>query len=117
MRRPLDPLRPLHSFAAMFPIVVALAGGCHPPSEPGSCARESESACTEYTAREAAAAKRMCVNQTWTERGSCPKSGVIGDCVHEGGAVVDHIYAGAPNQFTAATAQKLCEAKGGVWRS
>lgn len=101
-------------------VVAALAlalAACHTePGAPGSCTRDRDGACTEYPADRATAGKRMCAGFTWREgAGTCPKESRLGTCTKEGGRVVDILYGGPPNHFTAATAEGACTGAGGQW--
>jgi len=102
------------AFAALVACVLA---GCRAEaSPPGSCMRDRDGACTEYPGDRAAAGKRMCAGFTWREgAGSCPAEGRLGTCAKEAGRVVEILYAGPPNHFTAATAQGACTGAGGQW--
>ena len=93
---------------------MALLAACHPDSEPGACLREKDNACVEYDRDTATAGKSKCVGFSWTN--ACPAENRLGSCVREAGKVVETMYAGAPNHYTAAIAKQTCEGSGGAFR-
>lgn len=103
--------------ARVLGALVVMATACAKESAPpGSCTRDRDGTCTEYPADRAMAGKRMCSGFTWREgAGSCPAENRLGTCAKEGGRVVELLYGGPPNHFTADTAQKACGAAGGQW--
>ncbi len=94
---------------------VALAA-CSKEGEAGSCLRPVENVCVEYNGSQGAAGKRMCSGMTWT-RGekSCPTAQRLGSCVKQG--QIEHVYAGAPNNYTPASAKSSCEFGGGSFKA
>ncbi|AKU94218.1 hypothetical protein AKJ09_00882 [Labilithrix luteola] len=97
----------------------AVVVGCSKQSgSPGSCYRERDSTCTEYSAAESVAAQRMCQGFRWTSgTNTCPKENRIGACVRENGHVTEMMYSGPPNQFTPDIARSTCERAGGTFNA
>ncbi len=103
--------------AVAFVTLVALAA-CKPSGDAsaGSCMRDRDGACTEYPSERAAAGKRMCAGFTWREgTSSCPSENRLGTCTKESGHVVEILYGGPPNHFSADTARSACTGAGGQW--
>jgi hypothetical protein len=87
--------------------------GCT-PGEPGSCLREKENICIEYTRAQGAAGKRMCAVTWLAGEKSCPTTSLLGACVKKDG--VESFYSGPPNNYGAASAKSKCEWGSGVFR-
>ena len=84
------------------------------PGEPGSCHRENDNACVDYSAAQAAAARRMCAGNKWTPgEKACGSANRLGSCTKKDGA--EWIYGGPPNNYTAASAKTACDFAGGVF--
>lgn len=93
----------------------ALAACDSKPAEPGSCFRPQENACIEHDAAHAAGGKRLCVGLVWTAgAGSCPPANRLGTCTKKDGAEL--LYAGPPNNYSAASAKLACEHGAGTFR-
>jgi hypothetical protein len=99
--------------------VIAIAGAfsCRrPPAPPGACANLAMNVCTQYGAKQARAAKRMCGAAPWLEgEDACPRDGALGRCVRERGAYTEWLYAGPPNRYTAEAARRTCKESGGAF--
>jgi hypothetical protein len=90
--------------------------GCSNEGEPGSCFRPRDNACVEYGRAQGAAGKRLCSGMTWTAGDkSCPSAGRLGTCVKKSGP--EHLYGGAPNNYSPSSAKNACEWAGGVFTS
>lgn len=88
------------------------SAGCSKGAEPGSCYREHDNACVEYAPAEGAAGKRLCAGMKWTPGpATCPSTNKLGTCLKKSGA--EHVYAGAPNNYSASSAKSACEHAGG----
>ncbi|MDF2695600.1 MAG: hypothetical protein K0S65_3983 [Labilithrix sp.] len=89
----------------------AASSGCSNETAPGSCFREHDNACVEYTTAQGAAGKRMCSGMKWTAgAATCPTANRLGTCVR--GSGTEFLYAGAPNNYNAASAKTACEHDG-----
>lgn len=97
--------------AALFLFVLFAAGCSSKAGEAGSCLSESNNSCTEYTAAQGAAGKRMCPT-AWKAQ-SCPTEQRLGACTSRDGT--RWMYGGPPNNYSAASAKSACEFSGGVF--
>lgn len=106
------------AFAAATITGLALAPvACRrPPAPAGACVNLAMNVCTQYGAKQARAARRMCGAAPWVEGAdACPREGALGRCAREGGAYTEWLYGGAPNRFTAEGARRTCESTGGAF--
>jgi hypothetical protein len=109
----------LSSVAALGLLALAaasFAAGCKGAAEPGSCTVDVLNVCTEYAAATSQGGRRTCGGGVWRAgAASCPAQGLIGLCTLAEG-IVEHRYAGPPNNFTPAGSRRSCEVAGGSWR-
>jgi hypothetical protein len=102
-------------FLSFLLLPLTTAAACSEKSEPGSCYRDKDNACAEYGAAQSAAGKRLCSGMKWTPGAqSCPTANRVGTCVGKN-SVAEYLYAGAPNNYSAAGAKSACEASGGAF--
>ena len=88
---------------------------CSKEGEAGSCYRPHDNACAAYSRSASAAGKRMCAGMKWSVgEASCPAEGLLGTCTKKDG--VESLYAGAPNNYTPASAKRSCESGGGDFK-
>lgn len=90
----------------MRALALLLLSACTPAAkaDPGSCFRAVDNVCVEYPAAQAVAGRKMCTPpMTWAP--SCPPQS-LGVCTKPNGR--EHMYGGAPNNYTPATAQSAC---------
>lgn len=110
----------MHRFslsAFSFTLVsLAFLAACKSSVEAGSCLQKGENTCVEYDVAHAAAGKRLCATETWTNGVmSCPSDKRLGICAKGAGAEKDvrFFYPGAPNNYDTASAKTACQAAGG----
>jgi hypothetical protein len=102
------------AIAFVLVAIGASLASCSKPGEAGSCYREHDNACIEYTPSEGAAGKRLCSGMKWTSgAGSCPSASRVGTCIKA--TVSEQLYGGAPNNYTPASAKTACEHGSGTF--
>lgn len=93
-------------------VAAALAACNKPPAEAGSCYRPQDNLCIDYASAQAVAGKRLCAGLQWNAT-PCAAANRLGTCAKPD--LTEVYYAGAPNNYDAASAKLACEHGAGRW--